>query len=68
MVRGDVGPILHLDLVCSEGHTFSLQRIVSPTEESTQIRAWSLVALLKQVQMILELTVEPGEPSRQGFI
>jgi len=48
----------HLVFVCSVGHTFSLEDLYQAKEESVEEYEWSVVALLKHLQMILGLLLE----------
>ena len=59
VVRADVGPGHHLDFVCSVGHTFSLEELYGAKEDQLEYAQWSLLALLKHLQMILQIATEP---------
>jgi len=58
VVRIEVGPRQHLGFVCSVGHAFSLQELYAAKEDQVESAQWSLLALLKHLQMILQIDEE----------
>ena len=66
VVRADVGPH-HVDFTCSVGHAFSLRELYIAKEDQLEQAQWSLVALLKHLQMLLRLGLESGEQQALGF-
>ncbi len=67
VVRANVGPRQHVEFVCSVGHTFSLEEIYTAKEDQVEHAQWSLLALLKHLQMILQIAMEPERPRTARF-
>lgn len=67
VVRAEVGTRGHLLFVCSVGHTFSLEELYVAKEDQLEYGQWSLLALLKHLQMILQIAVEPGSPHHMSI-
>ena len=67
VVRAEVGPGHHLEFVCSVGHTFSLVELYVAKEDHVEYAQWSVLALLKHIQMILRIALEPGNPHHMSL-
>ncbi|HKU52629.1 MAG TPA: hypothetical protein VJQ25_09200, partial [Nitrospira sp.] len=61
--RADGGHGRHLQFICTIGHTFSPQDLYQAKEEQVEQAQWSLIVLLKHVQMIGGVLLES---ERQG--
>jgi hypothetical protein len=66
VVRAESGPHGHLEFVCSVGHAFSLEDLYQAKEEQVEEAQWSVVALLKHVQMIGGMLLD-SDRSRKVF-
>lgn len=58
VVGADVQQYPHVEFRCSVGHTFSLEELYIAKEEQLEHAQWSLIALLKHLQMILRIEAE----------
>src|SRR5215831_5942999 len=58
VVRAEVGSPDHLEFICSVGHAFSLEELYRAKEDQVEQVQWSLVAVLKHLQMILQFDGE----------
>ncbi|BCA56029.1 hypothetical protein W02_31690 [Nitrospira sp. KM1] len=60
LVRGPHG---HVQLRCSVGHTFSLPDAYRAKEDELEYTQWSVVAILKHLQMLLAMMQDAPVPS-----
>lgn len=51
----------HIEFRCSVGHVFSLEELYIAKEEQLEHAQWSLIALSKHLQMILQIDAEWGQ-------
>lgn len=56
-----------LVFICSVGHTFSVEELYQAKEESVEEYEWSVIALLKHLQMILGLLLETPSSGPERF-
>jgi chemotaxis response regulator CheB len=48
-----------VEFICSVGHAFSLTEVYTAEEEQVEYAQWSLIVLLKHLQLVLQLESEP---------
>jgi hypothetical protein len=60
VLRAEVGQHGNIVLICSVGHAFSLADLYQAKEEQLEACEWSMMALLKHIQMILGMLLESG--------
>ena len=63
VLRAEVGQQGHIEFICSVGHAFSLEGLYQAKEEQVELFEWSVVALMKHLQMVLGLLLESGPTS-----
>ena len=63
VVAIEQGPPRHLRFVCSVGHAFSLRDVYEAKEQELERSQWSMMALLKHLEMILGLSLLGSQPS-----
>ncbi len=58
VVGADVQLYPHVEFRCSVGHAFSLEELYIAKEKQLEHAQWSLIALLKHLQIILRIEAE----------
>jgi|SRR5689334_19982109 hypothetical protein len=62
-LRAEVGPHRHIEFICSVGHAFSLADLYQAKEEELEQSEWSVMALLRHLEMILGMALDRGSES-----
>ena len=62
-LRAEVGPHGHREFMCSVGHAFSLEELYQAKEDQLEQSEWSVMALLRHLQMILGMVLDAGSES-----
>jgi hypothetical protein len=58
---------MHVEFRCSVGHAFSLEELYIAKEDQLEQAQWSLIALLKHLEMILRIHAESEDQPLSPF-